>query len=76
MLLDAVLDEPGWMWLGPARDKRRHFIRHLESRLDAREDPHLTFGDGPREDRAVQQLGVDAIASVSASAAVIAHATN
>ena len=32
-----------------ARDKRRYFIRHLESRLDAREYPHLTFGDGPEK---------------------------
>jgi hypothetical protein len=47
MLLDAVLDEPTCTWLGPAIDKRRHFMRHLESRLDAREYPHLTFGDGP-----------------------------
>jgi hypothetical protein len=46
MLLDAVLDEPACTWLDPARDKR-HFVRHLESRLDAREYPHLTFGDGP-----------------------------
>ena len=36
-------------WLGPARDKRRHFVRHLESRLDVREYPHLTFGDGPEK---------------------------
>jgi Phage integrase family len=47
MLLDAVLDEPACTWLGPARDKRRHFVCHLESRLDGREYPHLTFGDGP-----------------------------
>jgi hypothetical protein len=49
MLLDAVLDEPACTWLGPARDKRRYFIRHLESRLDAREYPRLTFGDGPEK---------------------------
>ena len=47
MVLDAVLDEPTCTWLGPALDKRRHFMRHLESRLDTREYPHLTFGDGP-----------------------------
>jgi hypothetical protein len=47
MLLDAVLDDPTITWLGPAWDKQRYFIRHLESRLDAREYPHLTFGDGP-----------------------------
>src|SRR5262245_17786365 len=33
MLLDAVLDEPVSRWLGPAIDKRRHFMRHLEGRL-------------------------------------------
>ena len=49
MLLDAVLDDPTCAWLGPARDKRRYFIRHLESRLDAREYPHLTFGDEPEK---------------------------
>jgi hypothetical protein len=47
MLLDAVLDATTCAWLGPAIDKRRHFMRHLESRLEAREYPHLTFGDGP-----------------------------
>jgi hypothetical protein len=47
MLLDAVLDEPTCTWLGPAIDKRRHFMRHLENRLETREYPHLTFGDGP-----------------------------
>jgi len=46
MLLDAVLDEPACTWLGPSTDKRRHFRRHLESRLDTRDYPHLTFGDG------------------------------
>jgi hypothetical protein len=49
MLLDAVLDEPACTWLGPARDKQRHFVRHLGNRLDAREYPHLTFGDGPEK---------------------------
>jgi hypothetical protein len=49
MLLDTVLDAPTCAWLGPAIDKRRHFMRHLESRLDSREYPHLTFGDGPEK---------------------------
>ena len=35
MLLDAVLDDPSSSWLGPWRDKRRHFVRHLENRLDS-----------------------------------------
>jgi hypothetical protein len=47
ILLDAVLDDPTCTWLGPARDKRCHFVRHLESRLEQREYPHLTFGEGP-----------------------------
>jgi hypothetical protein len=29
MLLDAVLDDREFTWLGPSMDKRRHFIRHL-----------------------------------------------
>ena len=49
MLLDAVLDDPTCTWLGPGWDKRRHFVRHLESRLDQREYPHLTFGGGPEK---------------------------
>jgi hypothetical protein len=49
MLLDAVLDDRSCTWLGPALDKRRHFVRHLEGRLDQREYPYLTFGDGPEK---------------------------
>jgi hypothetical protein len=33
-LVDAVLDEPACTWLGPAVDKRRHFVRHRERRLE------------------------------------------
>ena len=29
MLLDAVLDDREFTWLGPSMDKCRHFIRHL-----------------------------------------------
>src|SRR5919106_3678547 len=46
MILEPVLEGRDFVWLGAATDKRRHFIRHLESRLDAREYPHLTFGNG------------------------------
>jgi len=52
MLLDAVLDDRNSTWLGPAIDKRRHFMRRLESRLETREYQHLMFGDGP--DRTVR----------------------
>ena len=34
MLLDAVLDDREFTWLGPSMDKRRHFIRHLGDRLE------------------------------------------
>ena len=47
MLLDTVLDDHDVVWLGPAIDKRRHFMRHLEGRLGTGEFPHLLFGDGP-----------------------------
>lgn len=47
MLLDAVLDDRDFVWLGPASDKRRHFVRHLGTRLGEREYPHLLFGEGP-----------------------------
>ena len=46
MLLDAVLDEREFVWLGPSGDKRRHFIRHRGDRLELRDDPHLLFGAG------------------------------
>ena len=32
MLLDAVLDNRDFTWLGPSMDKRRHFVRHLGDR--------------------------------------------
>ena len=47
MLLDTVLDDREFTWLGPSMDKRRHFIRHLGDRLELRDYPHLQFGDGP-----------------------------
>ena len=50
MLLDAVLDDREFVWLGPSMDKRRHFMRHLGDRLEHRDYPHLLFGDGPDED--------------------------
>jgi len=46
MLLDAVLDNRDYTWLGPSIDKRRRFMRHLEDRLDTRQYPHLLFGEG------------------------------
>src|SRR5712691_6622063 len=49
MLLDAVLDDREFVWLGPSMDKRRHFRRHLGDRLEVRDYPHLLFGEGPEK---------------------------
>jgi hypothetical protein len=49
MLLDAVLDDRDVAWLGPSVDKRRHFVRQLEDRLDTRQYPHLLFGEAPAQ---------------------------
>jgi len=49
MLLDAVLDDREFVWLGPSWDKRRHFIRDLGDRLEQRDYPHLTFSEGPEK---------------------------
>jgi hypothetical protein len=46
MLLDAVLDDRECVWLGPAIDKQRHFVRHLDGKLDVTLYPRLTFGEG------------------------------
>jgi hypothetical protein len=47
MLLDAVLSDPAFIWLGPSRDKTRYFIRDHGDRVRQDDYPHLTFGDGP-----------------------------
>jgi hypothetical protein len=47
MLHDAVLDDRDFTWLGPSMDKRRHFMRYLDGRLEPGQYPHLLFGDGP-----------------------------
>ena len=46
MLLDAVLADPHYGWLGTEQDKRTYFREALER--DLRDDwyPHLTFGAG------------------------------
>jgi hypothetical protein len=46
MLLDAVLADPHYGWLGTEQDKRTYFREALER--DLRDDwyPHLTFGTG------------------------------
>lgn len=47
MLLDAVLDDREFIWLGPSMDKRRHFMRYLKDQLTVSDYPHIIFGDGP-----------------------------
>ena len=49
MLLDAVLSDPAFVWLGPSWDKMRYFRREQGDRLRQHECPHITFGDGPEK---------------------------
>jgi len=46
MVLDAVLDDRTFTWLGTEFDKRSYFLRHLQGRIELREFPRLTFGSG------------------------------
>jgi hypothetical protein len=46
MVLDAVLADRTFTWLGTEVDKRSYFIRRLQGRVALREFPHLTFGRG------------------------------
>jgi hypothetical protein len=46
MILDAVLGGRGFVWLGSAIDKRRHFLRYLGDRLPKNDYPQLSFGHG------------------------------
>jgi hypothetical protein len=48
MLLDAVLADRTFTWLGTERDKYNYFVRLLHQRVEPREFPHLTFGGEPR----------------------------
>ena len=48
MLLDPVLDDREFTWLGPAMDKRRHFMGYLE---DRRGRPFLSGSARPTECR-------------------------
>lgn len=47
MLLDAVLADSHYGWLGTERDKMNYFAASLESDLPKHWYPHLTFGEGP-----------------------------
>lgn len=48
MVLDAVVADRSFSWLGTESDKRSYFLRVLQGRLELREFPRLTFGTGPR----------------------------
>ena len=47
MILDGVLTDPTLIWLGTEREKRRHFIGRLGTRLENHEYPRLVFGTPP-----------------------------
>jgi hypothetical protein len=47
MVLDAVLADRAFSWLGTAAHKRAYFMRRLQDRLELRDFPCLTFGAGP-----------------------------
>ena len=46
MVLDAVLADRTFTWLGTEFDKRSYFVRRLQGRLELKEFPRLTFGTG------------------------------
>jgi hypothetical protein len=46
MLLDAVLSDSTFVWLGSSRDKLRHFAGSLGDRVRPDELPRLVFGSG------------------------------
>jgi hypothetical protein len=47
MVLDAVLSDRAFTWLGTESDKRSYFMRVLQGRVELHEFPRLTFGAGP-----------------------------
>src|SRR5713101_5966194 len=49
MLLDAVLADRHYSWLGTERDKMNYFVAYLEKDLSKEWYPHLTFGEGDQK---------------------------
>ena len=49
MVLDAVLADRSFAWLGTERDKHAYFKRLCGDRLQDHELPRLTFGSGPAQ---------------------------
>jgi len=48
MVLDVVLADRTFTWLGTEFDKRSYFRRRLDGRLEPHEFPRLTFGSGEK----------------------------
>lgn len=46
MVLDAVLADRSFTWLGTEQDKRTHFLTHLRERVTQDDFPRITFGSG------------------------------
>jgi hypothetical protein len=47
MLLDAILERPGRVWLATEREKVAHFTTHFGTRVPRARLPHATFGEPP-----------------------------
>lgn len=46
MVLDAVLADRSFTWLGTEQDKRTHFLTHLQERVTEDDFPRITFASG------------------------------
>jgi hypothetical protein len=51
MVLDAVLADRSFTWLGTEQDKRTHFLTHLQERVRDDDFPRITFGSGEASTR-------------------------
>src|SRR5688500_18629888 len=51
MVLDAVLTDRSFTWLGTEQDKRTHFLTHLQERVTEDDFPRITFGSGEASTR-------------------------
>lgn len=49
MVLDAVLADRTFTWLGTEQDKRVYFMKQLRGRLELHEFPHRTYTSGTRQ---------------------------
>jgi hypothetical protein len=49
MILDAVLADRTFKWLGTEEDKRVYFVKRLHGRLELGEFPHRTYTSGTRQ---------------------------